>query len=75
MQFEFFPSRTLTFYLARMFVVRIIAVLMMLVLVLMMLDLLSTSGDILATEGNGQGELVTYALLRIPQLASRIFRW
>lgn len=71
MQFEFFPSRTLTFYLARMFVVRIIAVLMMLVLVLMMLDLLSTSGDILATEGNGQGELVTYASLRIPQIASR----
>lgn len=71
MHFEFFPSRTLTLYLARMFVVRILAVLVMLVLVLMMLDLLSTSGDILATEGNGQGELVTYAALRIPQLMAR----
>ena len=71
MQLEFFPSRTLTLYLARMFVVRILAVLVMLVLVLMMLDLLSTSGDILATEGNGQGELVTYAALRIPQLMAR----
>ncbi|KUO51484.1 MAG: LPS export ABC transporter permease LptG [Sphingomonadales bacterium BRH_c3] len=71
MQLEFFPSRTLTLYLARMFVVRILAVLVMLVLVLMMLDLLSTSGDILATEGNGQGELVTYAALRIPQLVAR----
>jgi lipopolysaccharide export system permease protein len=71
MQLEFFPSRTLTLYLARMFSVRIIAVLVMLVLVLMMLDLLSTSGDILAMEGNGQGELVTYASLRIPQLVAR----
>ena len=71
MQLNFFPSRTLTFYLAKMFIVRIIAVLMMLVLVLMMLDLLSNSGDILAVEGNGQGELVTYASLRVPQLVSR----
>ena len=71
MQLNFFPSRTLTFYLAKMFIVRIIAVLMMLVLVLMMLDLLSNSGDILAVEGNGQGELVTYASLRVPQLISR----
>ena len=71
MQLDFFPSRTLTLYLAKMFVVRIIAVLVMLVLVLMMLDLLSTSGDILAAEGNGQAELVTYASLRIPQLVAR----
>lgn len=71
MQLDFFPSKTLTFYLAKMFVVRIIAVLVMLVLVLMMLDLLSTSGDILAVEGNGQAELVTYASLRIPQLIAR----
>ena len=71
MQLDFFPSRTLTLYLAKMFIVRIIAVLVMLVLVLMMLDLLSTSGDILAVEGNGQAELVTYASLRIPQLIAR----
>lgn len=71
MQLEFFPSRTLTLYLARLFFVRIIAVLVMLVLVLMMLDLLSTSGRILAVDGNGQGELVTYASLRVPQLIAR----
>ena len=71
MQLEFFPSRTLTHYLARMFVVRIVAVLVMLVLVLMMLDLLSTSGKILAAPGNGQGELLTYVMLRIPQLIAR----
>lgn len=68
MQLDFFPSKTLTLYLAKMFIVRIIAVLIMLVLVLMMLDLLSTSGDILASPGNGQAELITYASLRIPQL-------
>lgn len=71
MHLDFFPSRTLTLYLAKMFIVRIFAVLVMLVLVLMMLDLLSTSGEILAVEGNGQGELMTYAGLRIPQLMQR----
>ncbi len=71
MQLDFFPSRTLTLYLAKMFAVRIAAMLFILVLVLMMLDLLSNSGKILAVEGNGQGELLTYAGLRIPQLISR----
>ncbi len=69
--FDFFPSRTLTIYLAKMFALRIFAVLVMLVLVLMMLDLLSTSGDILAVPGNGQQELLTYASLRVPQLIQR----
>ncbi len=71
MQLDFFPSRTLTLYLAKMFVVRILAVLVMLVLVLMMLDLLSNSGDILAVPGNGDSEVWKYASLRIPQLISR----
>jgi len=71
MQLDFFPSRTLTFYLARLFIVRILAVLMMLVLVLLMLDLLSESGKILAAPGNGQAEILRYASLRAPQLASR----
>ncbi|ALE15633.1 putative Permease [Altererythrobacter epoxidivorans] len=71
MQFDFFPSKSLTFYLGRLFIARILAVLVMLVLVLMMLDLLAKSGDILAVAGNGQGELLTYAGLRIPQLIQR----
>ena len=71
MQFDFFPSRTLTVYLAKLFVVRIAAMLAILVLVLMMLDLLSTSGEILAVEGNGQGEVWTYVTLRVPQLVAR----
>ena len=68
---DFFPSRRLTIYLAKMFAVRIVAVLGMLVLVLMMLDLLSRTGDILAYEGNGEGELMTYVSLRMPQLVNR----
>ncbi|MFA7584786.1 MAG: LPS export ABC transporter permease LptG [Novosphingobium sp.] len=68
MQLEFFPSRTLTLYLARLFVSRILAVLVMLVLVLQTLDLLGESGKILAYPGNGQAQLWTYVSLRLPQL-------
>ena len=71
MQLDFFPSRTLTLYLAKLFIVRIFAVLVMLVLVLMMLDLLSRTGDILTPEGNGQAETWKYVSLRVPQLVSR----
>lgn len=71
MHFDFLPSPTLTRYLAKMFITRILAVLFMLVLVLMMMDLLSESGKVLAAPGNGQGELLTYAMLRVPQLIAR----
>lgn len=71
MQLDFFPSRTLTLYLAKMFVVRILAVLVMLVLVLLALDLLGTTGKILEPPGNGQGEILRYASLRVPQLVAR----
>ncbi len=71
MQLQFFPSRTLTVYLAKTFILRIIAMLAVLVLVLMALDLLSTTGEILAAPGNGQAELLKYASLRIPQLIAR----
>ncbi|MFC0205649.1 LPS export ABC transporter permease LptG [Novosphingobium soli] len=71
MHLEFFPSRTLTLYLARLFVTRILAVLFMLVLVLQVLDLLGESGDILAHPGNGQMQLLYYVSLRIPQLVAR----
>ncbi|WP_271076944.1 LPS export ABC transporter permease LptG [Aurantiacibacter sp. MUD61] len=71
MLLDFFPSRQLTIYLAKMFALRIIAVLAMLVLVLMMLDLLGKTGDILAIDGNGEAELWKYASLRTPQLIAR----
>jgi lipopolysaccharide export system permease protein len=71
MQLDFFPSRTLTLYLAKLFAVRILAVLFLLVLVLLALDLLATTGKILEVPGNGQGEILRYAGLRLPQLVSR----
>ena len=71
MQFDFFPSKTLTIYLAKLFVVRVLAVLLMLVLVLQALDLLSQSSKVLAYEGNGQAELLRYIGYRMPQLVAR----
>lgn len=71
MRLEFFPSRTITLYLARMFITRILAVLVMLVLVLQMLDLLGESGKILGHPGNGEAELWQYVSLRMPQLVAR----
>ncbi len=71
MLLDFFPSRTMTVYMAKMFAVRIVAVLFMLVLVLQMLNLLSESGHILAVKGNGQMELLRFVALRLPQLISR----
>ncbi|HQS68375.1 MAG: LPS export ABC transporter permease LptG [Novosphingobium sp. 28-62-57] len=71
MQLELFPSRTLATYIGKMFALRIVAVLLMLVLVLQMLDLLGESGKVLAAPGNGQGQLLTYVSLRMPQLISR----
>jgi lipopolysaccharide export system permease protein len=68
LQLEFFPSRTVTLYIAKMFAVRIVAVLAMLVLVLQMLDLLGESGKILEVAGNGQAQLWTYVTLRVPSL-------
>ncbi len=71
MEFEFFPSRTLELYLVRLFITRIVGVLLMLVMVLMILDLLGESGDILAPSGNGEAQLLHYVSLRVPQLIAR----
>ncbi len=71
MHFEFFPSPSLTRYLAKLFIVRILAVLVMLVLVLQTLDLLSESGKILGVPGNGEAQLWQYVSLRVPQLIAR----
>ena len=67
----FFPSRTMTLYVAKMFVTRTLAVLLILLLVLQVLDLLSESGKVLAAPGNGTPEIWTYVSLRLPQLAQR----
>ena len=69
--FQFFPSRTISFYMARMFLTRTFAVLAALVLVLQFLDMLSESGHIYAHPGNGQAALFHYITLRAPQLIAR----
>lgn len=71
MNVSFFASRRITFYMARMFLIRSFAVLAALVIVLMALDLLGESGDILAWPGNGNHELWLYTTLRIPQIIAR----
>ena len=68
---NFFPSKRIAFYMARMFVMRSLAVLAALVVVLMTLDLLGESGKILRVPENGDAELWRYVSLRIPQLISR----
>ena len=65
---ELFPSRTVSLYMGKMFLIRTFAVLAMFVLVLQALDLLSESGHILAYAGNGQTEITRYLTLRIPEI-------
>ncbi len=65
---NFFPSRTMTVYMAKMFLVRTFAILGALVLVLQSLDLLTESGRILAYAGNGDAEIWRYVSLRTPQI-------
>jgi lipopolysaccharide export system permease protein len=68
---HFFPSRNITWYMARLFVVRSFAVLAMLVLILMTLDLLGESGKILSVPGNDQGDVLRYVSMRAPQIIAR----
>ncbi|MDP8994062.1 MAG: LPS export ABC transporter permease LptG [Pseudomonadota bacterium] len=68
---HFFPSSRIALYMARLFLVRTLAVLAALVLILMTLDLLGESGKILAQPGNGDAELWRYVSLRIPMLIAR----
>ncbi len=68
---DFFPSRTLTLYMAKMFVVRSFAVLALLVIVLQVLDLLGESDAILRFPGNGQAQILTYVGLRMPGIIQR----
>ena len=63
-----FPSRTIAWYTARMFLVRSMAFLFGLIIVLESLDLLGESGKILAAAGNSESDLWVYVSLRVPQL-------
>ena len=68
---NFFPSRRMAVYMARLFITRSLAVLLALVLVLMTLDLLGESGKILEVPGNGEAELWRYVSYRVPMLIDR----
>lgn len=67
----FFPSRSLGWYVARMFLLRSFIILAMLVLVLQTLDLLGESGKILAVQGNTDADVWRYAAMRLPQIIAR----
>jgi lipopolysaccharide export system permease protein len=69
---DFFPSRQIAFYMAKLFLVRTFAVLAMLVLILVTLDLLGESGKIMAVPGNQQSDLWAYIGMRTPQIISRM---
>jgi lipopolysaccharide export system permease protein len=69
---QFFPSRQITLYMGRLFLVRTFAVLAMLVLILQTLDLLGESGKILAVAGNGQSDVLAYVGMRAPQIVARM---
>ncbi|SNS19852.1 lipopolysaccharide export system permease protein [Sphingomonas laterariae] len=71
MNLRFFSSRTITWYMAKKFVLTSLGVLTALVLILQTLDLLGESGNILAYPGNGEPQLWQYVSLRIPQLIQR----
>jgi len=68
---HFFPSRNISWYMARLFIIRSFAVLAMLVLILQTLDLLGESGKILSVVGNDQGDVIRYVTMRAPQLVAR----
>ena len=63
-----FPSRTVATYIARLFLVRVFAILAGMVLVLTMLAVLSESGKILGHAGNGEAQVWRYVSLRAPQV-------
>ncbi len=68
---QLFPSRNLGIYMAKLFVTRSFAVLIMLVLVLLTLDMLGESGKILAIKGNTDADLWRYVGMRAPQIIAR----
>jgi lipopolysaccharide export system permease protein len=55
-----FPSRTIAWYTARMFLVRVTAFIIGLTIILQALDLLSESGKVLAAPGNTEADLWIY---------------
>jgi lipopolysaccharide export system permease protein len=70
MNLHFFPSKRIAWYMAKMFLLRCLAVVAGLVVILQTLDLLGESGKILGQAGNGDAQLWHYVSLRLPQLVA-----
>jgi lipopolysaccharide export system permease protein len=66
-----FPSRTLSIYVGKMFLIRVLAFLIGLVVILQTLDLLNESDNILAAPGATDAALWAYVKLRAPQLLAQ----
>ncbi len=65
MLLSFMPSPQIAKYMAKLFVTRSLAVLVMLVMILMTLDLLGESGKITAVAGNTDSDVWAYAAMRL----------
>jgi len=70
---RFFPSKGLAWYMAKLFLLRTLAVVGALVVILQTLDLLSESSKVLAHANNGDAELWRYVSLRLPQIVAFVF--
>ena len=68
---QLFPSRTVSLYMGRMFLVRTFSILTALVFVLQFLDLLSETSNIVAHPGNGTPEIMHYISLRLPEIIAQ----
>ena len=66
-----FPSKTITQYTAKMFLMRTLAFLAALVVILQSLDLLAETSKILAVSGNDEGDVWRYVSLRAPQIIAQ----
>ncbi|WP_138379808.1 LPS export ABC transporter permease LptG [Luteithermobacter gelatinilyticus] len=67
---QMFNPGSLDLYLARVFIIRYVIILVGLISTLQVLDLLAKSDDILAGDGATLADLWTYVTLRMPQLVS-----
>lgn len=66
-----FPSKTITRYTAKMFLMRTLAFLAALVVILQSLDLLAETSKILAVPGSDEGDVWHYVVLRAPQIIAQ----
>ena len=68
---RFLPSKTLGLYVAKLYIVRFLGLLLGLVAVLQLLDLLAVSDAIMAADGATRASVLKYVGLRLPQLISQ----